>query len=424
MSCSRVDVACKVGESISNAASGLIENLANKVGEMAIAGLKAVTTFWMRIDTPDLAEEAARQDVERQGVIAFLQENTLWIVLFLCTLSVIAAGVRMAWEMRGDSAQALLKAMITLVLVVGAAATVIQMLIGIADTFSLWIIEQALPANETLETRLGALILTANAAAPGTALPLLVMIFLGLAVFMASVMQVILMLVRSAMLVLLVGTFPIAAAATNTEIGREMFRKYCTWTIAFIAYKPAAAIIYAAAIKLTEKGLLNPGNALVNALTGFMMMLMAVFALPAMLRFIAPITSAVAGGAAGAGAGMAAAGALASGAINVGPRKSTGAFGGSGAGGGGAGFGGGSGGFGGGASGAISAAAGALRSTSGGTQQAVGAIAAAASHSAGESGSGSAPPSAGSRPGNRTSGRRSGSAAPPPPPPGPAGAAA
>lgn len=424
MSCSRVDVACKVGENISNAASGLVENLANKVGEMAIAGLRAVTTFWMRIDTPDLAEEAARQDVERQGVIAFLQENTLWIVLFLCTLSVIAAGVRMAWEMRGDSAQALLKAMITLVLVVGAAATVIQMLIGIADTFSLWIIEQALPANETLETRLGALILTANAGAPGTALPLLVMIFLGLAVFMASVMQVILMLVRSAMLVLLVGTFPIAAAATNTEIGREMFRKYCTWTIAFIAYKPAAAIIYAAAIKLTEKGLLNPGNALVNALTGFMMMLMAVFALPAMLRFIAPITSAVAGGAAGAGAGMAAAGALASGAINVGPRKSTGAFGGSGGGGFGAGSGSGGGGFGGGASGAISAAAGALRSTSGGTQQAVGAIAAAASHSAGESGSGSAPSSAGSRPGNRTSGRRSGSAAPPPPPPGPAGAAA
>ncbi|MFC0628166.1 hypothetical protein [Kribbella deserti] len=401
MSCSRVDIACKVGESMTNAAGGLVEDLAGKVGEMAVAGLKAVTTFWMTLDSPDLTETS-----ERDGVIAFLQEHTLWIVLLLCTLSVIAAGARMAWEMRGESAQQLLKSLLTLVVVVGAAATVIQALIEIADVFSLWIIEQAMPNNESFESMLGSLVLATGAAAPVSPMPLLVTMFLGLAVFAASAMQVILMLVRSAMLVLLAGTFPIAAAATSTEIGREMFRKYCTWTIAFIAYKPAAAIIYAAAIKLAEKGLLNPGNALVNALTGFMMMLMAVLALPAMLRFIAPITTAVAGGSAGAGAGMAAAGGLATGAVAVGPRKpswsnptSSASVGGGG---------------GGGASGALTAAAASLRAAGTGTQQAVGALTAATSHSAGESSSGSTPPSSTARPRPRSTARRPHANSPPP----------
>ena len=109
--------------------------------------------------------------------------------------------------------------------------------------------------------------------------------------------QVILLLIRSAMLVLLAGTFPLAAAATNTEIGKTWFRKYCGWALAFIAYKPAAALIYAAAIKMISTTGAQGDDTLVQVLTGLMMLLLAIFALPALLRFAVPITAAVAGGA-------------------------------------------------------------------------------------------------------------------------------
>ncbi len=55
-----------------------------------------------------------------------------------------------------------------------------------------------------------------------------------------------------------------------------------------------------------------------QALTGLMMLLLAIFALPALLRFAVPITAAVAGGSAGSGSPVADPGNLATGAVNLG----------------------------------------------------------------------------------------------------------
>ena len=58
------------------------------------------------------------------------------------------------------------------------------------------------------------------------------------------------MVVRSGMLVILAGILPTTAAFTNTEMGRQWFQKAVGWTIAFILYKPAAAIVYSVAFLL------------------------------------------------------------------------------------------------------------------------------------------------------------------------------
>jgi hypothetical protein len=197
----------------------------------------------------------------------------------------------------------------------------------------------------------------------------------------------VLLLIRSAMLVLLAATFPVAAAATNTEVGKAWFKKYCAWALAFIAYKPAAALVYAAAMKMTEAGMTDEsGNGLVQALTGLMMMLLAVFALPALLRFAVPVTAAVAGGSAGMGGGAADPGGMATGAISVG-RSAIGRSSSGGGGGGGSSSGGG-----GGATGALGVGASAGLAVAGaavkGAKMAGGALAGAAAHSAGEAGGG------------------------------------
>ena len=128
------------------------------------------------------------------------------------------------------------------------------------------------------------------------------------------------MVVRGGLLVILAGVLPLTASFTNTQMGKQWFGKVVGWTIAFILYKPAAALIYAAAFSLTgTDAFKDDGGGIWTILTGLALMLMALIALPALLKFVAPMTGAVAGGGT---AGMALAGAagaiggdLASGAI-------------------------------------------------------------------------------------------------------------
>jgi type IV secretion system protein TrbL len=248
--------------------------------------------------------------------------------------------------------------------------------------------------------------------ATGNVVPSLLLFLAGVMVIFASLIQVVLMVVRSAMLVLLAGTFPLAAAATNTELGRAWFKKYCGWTLAFIAYKPAAALIYTAALTMNRKGMVTSDNSFVQTTTGLMMLFLAIFALPALLRFMVPVTAAVAGGSAGMGSSVADPGGLATGAVNVG-RSGLGR----GSGGGGGGAAGSAGG--GGASGAVGvgAAASAGLVVAGaavnGARKAAGGLAGAAAHSAGEAGGGSITPTSSSGPMSRGGARsaKSGSSA-------------
>jgi hypothetical protein len=214
-------------------------------------------------------------------------------------------------------------------------------------------------------------------------LPKLVFIQFAILLFFASLVQIMLMLVRSGMLVILAGTFPLAASMTNTEMGRAWFKKYCGWIIAFVAYKPAAALIYAAAFKMMQEGLLGGAKDLIGLVTGMMMMLMTIFALPALLRLVVPMTAAVAGGSMAMGLGGDG-GLLPTGARLLGR---------SGGGGSGGGFGGPPGGGSGGATGAIGvgAAMGAVAGAAAGGMRRTGSkVSQAVSHSAGEDG-GSAP---------------------------------
>jgi hypothetical protein len=118
---------------------------------------------------------------------------------------------------------------------------------------------------------------------PGPKL-ILVLLIGGLAII-ASIIQIGLMFVRNGMLVLLLGVLPLAAAATNTEMGKAWFRRVVGWLVAFLAYKPLAALIYGAAIRMMAED----GDWLAAA-TGVAMMVMALIALPALLRFVSPNT--------------------------------------------------------------------------------------------------------------------------------------
>jgi hypothetical protein len=136
-------------------------------------------------------------------------------------------------------------------------------------------------------------------------------------------MQIVLMIIRGGLLVILTGIFPTAAAFTNTEAGKGWFQKCTAWLIAFILYKPAAAIVYATAFQLSGSKIFGNvgggkdfGSALLTTVTGLALMIIALFAMPALMRFVTPMVGAVAGGGGASAAGMV--GAPASGAISMG----------------------------------------------------------------------------------------------------------
>ena len=84
------------------------------------------------------------------------------------------------------------------------------------------------------------------------------------------------------------------------------------WLVAFILYKPAAAIVYATAFRLAGSDVFGgDGDELMSAVTGLVLMVLALAALPALMRFVTPMVGALSSGGGGGGGTMAAGAAMA-----------------------------------------------------------------------------------------------------------------
>ncbi|WP_092557415.1 hypothetical protein [Herbiconiux ginsengi] len=265
---------------------------------------------------------SARAPEGSSSTVGFLQ-NALWYwVGGLAILSIIIAGIRMAWEQRAQPGKDLIQSLITLVVVSGTGLAVITLATTAADQFSVWILQGATncdvsaAGSQCFGTNMAALItLTA-----GSPIGVIGVLILGAIALLMTYVQVALMVIRGGLLVVLAGALPLTASFTNTQMGKQWFGKMIGWTLAFILYKPAAALIYAAAFSLAgTDAFQDDGGGIYSILTGLALMLMALIALPALLKFVAPMTGAVAGGGAGglalAGAAGMVGGEVASGAV-------------------------------------------------------------------------------------------------------------
>ena len=257
------------------------------------------------------------------GATLFIQSALWWYMGALAVLSVIVAGIRMAWENRADPGKDLIKSLLTLLVVAGAGVTFTQLFITASDAFAVWLLRGSLECDVAGDKacfgKNVALLLTLGAnPGTGTGLGAMLVIILGIIASLAAFLQIVLMVARSGMLVILAGTLPMAAAATNTEAGKGWFRKCVGWLVAFLLYKPAAAVVYAAAFQLVGTNVFRDDDALVSVLTGLMLMILALVALPALMRFVTPLVGSLSGGAAGGAVAVGAMAALPSGAAPLG----------------------------------------------------------------------------------------------------------
>jgi type IV secretion system protein TrbL len=302
--CSLGDLTCVAGNIASGAVNDAITNLAKSIMEGMSQMVTTLSTFWVSMPTANLASQ---DGVTASPVVGFVNTELGYWTLALAVLSVILGGTRMIWEQRGAPLKDLLRSLLTLTLVSGLGLAVISILVIAADAFSASIIDRATDGKGFAHA-MAILVMTNQ-----TGVGVFILIILGLVGLLASLVQIVLMIVRGGMLVILAGILPTTAAFTNTEMGRQWFQKAIGWTIAFILYKPAAAIVYAVAFKLMGS---SGGNVLLGSITGFALMIVALLALPALMRFVTPMVGAVASGS--GGGAEAAVGAMATGAVSMG----------------------------------------------------------------------------------------------------------
>lgn len=328
-------------EAAQTVGDSLMDQLAHNASVAMASTIETLGSFWVTVPTIPLGDTQGNPS----DPVGFLQGHTWWIWSTLMVFSVLYAAGQMIWSRKGQPLMELVAALIRSLLASSAGLGAVVILLQVGDSYSVWILDKSIEGGFTE----GLKQLMSAPRADGLQIFIIVA---GIIAMLVSLVQICLLIVRSALSVLLAGTLPLAYSATNTQWGKQWSQKHASWLIAFVLYKPVAATIYAAAFKVTGSALTGQlegaATSIVGLMSGLVLMVAALFALPAMMRLIVPaVGAASAGGAMFAGAAV---GSAASGAVNMGSRMA--AKGGSSGGGGGAA---GAGGAGGGASGAAAA---------------------------------------------------------------------
>ena len=286
--------------------SGAANDILNVIGSAIVDALKGiityVCTFWVQIPTPELAGTSGAPSAP----VSYLQAHLQWFVGAAAVASILIGCMRMAWEQKGHHGTEIVKGMLLLIIVSGCALTVIQLLVTVSDAFSTWILSQSLGGVGAAElggafaAQLGTMLGVSTLV--GGPVPIFLAIALGCFALIASIIQAFMMIVRGGMLVILAGVLPLTFSFWSTEAGKNWSKRSVSWLIAFILYKPAAAIVYATAFQLVSAT--GGTTGLVNVFTGITLMFVALLALPALMRFVTPMVSGIAAGGAGMALGM------------------------------------------------------------------------------------------------------------------------
>jgi len=292
--CSPLDPVCRVAQAAAGSAFAAVVDAMN---DAAGRSLKTLMTFWTSTNIPDLDSTT--------GITAWLQQRLGYVTSAVAVASVLAAAAKLALTRRSEPGAELGRSLARTALVAVVAVPLVNGLAQASDAWSSWILDAA-------DVRgLGSVALNNL----GLGLTLIG----SLLIVISSLFQMAIMVVRGAVVAILVGLLPLSAAGSNTATGRQWFSKLTAWLLAFLLVKPAAALIYAAGMQLESST-----DSAQAELSGVFVLLLAVFALPALLRLLVPATAAI-GNASGGTMTLAAAGALATGAIALGSAGAMGA---------------------------------------------------------------------------------------------------
>lgn len=293
-----LDAAKGAVSSVAGAAAGsAFDGMVNALKEGVGKAVGLMMSFWMKIPIPSIGVPGNAVDK--------LHNATLYLTVITAIVSIFFVSAKVALARRSaasEEAQEAAKGLVRIVVASSVAIPAVVLASQAADEYSSWLVTQAAGGDVG-----GAVLkLMAFDTITGTGFTFI----LALIALLASIVQAFLIIIRDALLILLIGGLPLAAAASISPAGRQTWHKMVGWLIAFILFKPVAAMCYAGALWSVT----NASNE-IDQIAGIFLVILAVLTLPALMRLIVPQVEKVGGG--GGGAMLGAAGAAATGAVSM-----------------------------------------------------------------------------------------------------------
>lgn len=275
----------------------VIDFLADDFGDAAGELLGMLMTWWLLVPSP------LQQVTQVRAVSDFVGP----IALLILAVSMLAQLGRLMISGRREPLIEVGLGLLKFAVVNATALLVLNLALDMADELSRKLLENTLPAfGEQVNSTFG------NAPIVPT-----LKLVVALAVVVLGLIQWLILLFRQAAILVLVALLPLAAAGVLTNATRRWLPTMVAWLIGLVIYKPLAALIYAIGL-----GLVAEGEDFVAVLTGIVVLLIAVVALPAALKFFSWAQVAVGGGGSAGGAiAGAATGAVSMGAVGSSRRQ-------------------------------------------------------------------------------------------------------
>lgn len=279
----------KVGGAVSSAVGGSFEKIVNSLLEGYQTVLTWALAWWIKLPTPELTDSGLMQDVH---------DHMVQMQVIGLTFSMMFFGFRMMMDRKrslADDAEDGFKILFRAALSVSVIPLFITVGGQISDAFSNWLVSDAINAGgndgDIIKNFLKLNILT------GSTLGTTGLGLLGFFGFLGAILQLVLLVVRQAMLLLVVAALPVAASFSGTGPGSQTYQRLIGWAVAFLLFKPVGALVYYIAFK----GAGQKDNAQ-QVVLGMVLMGLCAFVLPSLMRLVAPAIGSMGAGGSGAAA--------------------------------------------------------------------------------------------------------------------------
>ena len=237
--------------------------------------------------------EADSVDPRDSAVIA-AQGATRDLVLIILVGSVLVQSIRLVLSRKGEPLVMVATGLIRYAVVSALGLVVLQIALRAGDALATELLDGAASNFALLMEDL-----LVNGEGDGVFLVLL----FSLIAAVLSLVQWVLMAMRQAGLLVLAAMLPLAGSGSLTQSTRGWLDKLLVWLIAMVVYKPAAAFIYHIGFSYLSSPSSAEGGNTATMITGIMVLLLAVIAMPVLLKFFAWSGTQVGGGG-GTGSGF------------------------------------------------------------------------------------------------------------------------
>jgi type IV secretion system protein TrbL len=313
--CGLLDAPCRAKEMGLEAAADLMDVVIRDITDSVEGAVQTLTTFWVYIPST--------MTMGTTGVAGWLNDYLAPFTAIFLSMTLMVGAIKLMFAKDAEPGKELAKGLVQFAIVAVGSMALITIGGQAADSFSIGIIDYSLESGDFGSNLIAMMSLQSGG---NPVFGLINSFLIGIIGIPAAWLQAALMILRSIMLPVLAGCMTLSAAFFSSEIGKAWFKKFLIWTIGFLAYKPAASIIYAAGFAMAggtsifdQESLTGIALATMNMIMGLVLIIMSILMLPALMRFVIPVSGALSGrgGAgmmfAGAGLGMIAQGAISNG---------------------------------------------------------------------------------------------------------------